>query len=206
MSIKVEVFCDSGYSANTYLIYDNTKCIVVDPANSIKTLKKFIGNRQLMGVLLTHGHYDHFMELSNLLKEFNVKVYLHQNAYKKLMNDNLSCAILFGKTFKIDLDENHIVFVNESSKLDFDFVQVKVLYTPGHTNCSVVYQIDDLLFCGDLLFPMSVGRNDLPTGNVILLNESLKRIKKMEQNVIVHPGHDEIFLLKDALKFNPYLK
>ena len=88
----------------------------------------------------------------------------------------------------------------------FDFIKVKVLYTPGHTNCSVAYQIDDLLFCGDLLFPMSVGRNDLPTGNIILLNESLKKIKKMEQNIIVHPGHDEIFLLKDALKFNPYLK
>jgi glyoxylase-like metal-dependent hydrolase (beta-lactamase superfamily II) len=70
----------------------------------------------------------------------------------------------------------------------------------------MLYQIDKMIFCGDVLFPMSVGRNDLPTGNIVSLTDSLKRIKKMEHDIMMYPGHDEVFVLSDALKFNPYLK
>ena len=63
-----------------------------------------------------------------------------------------------------------------------------------------------MLFCGDVLFSNSIGRSDLPTGNVVVLNNTLSRIKKMEHTLIVYPGHDECFILRDALKYNPYLK
>ena len=206
MNFKVEVFCDAGYHANTYLIYNNEKCIVVDPANNIKTLKKYIGDRDLVGILLTHGHYDHFIELFNLLKEFDTLVYMHKNAYKKILDNNLSCASLFGCLDNFELKKEQVVFVDEGNKIDFGFVQIKTMYFPGHTNCSMLYQIDKMIFCGDVLFPMSVGRNDLPTGNIVSLTDSLKRIKKMEHDIMMYPGHDEVFVLSDALKFNPYLK
>ena len=206
MNFKVDVFCDAGYRANTYLIYNNEKCIVVDPANNIKTLKKYIGGRDLVGILLTHGHYDHFIELFNLLKEFDTLVYMHKNAYKKILDNNLSCALLFGCMDNFELKKEQVVFVDEGNKIDFGFVQVKAMYFPGHTNCSILYQIDKMIFCGDVIFPMSVGRNDLPTGNIVSLTDSLKRIKKMEHDIMMYPGHDEVFVLSDALKFNPYLK
>ena len=65
MSFLVESFCDAGYLANSYLIYNDKNCILIDPANNLKTLKQFIGNRNLVGILLTHGHYDHFIKLFN---------------------------------------------------------------------------------------------------------------------------------------------
>ena len=206
MSLLVESFCDAGYLANTYLIYNNECCIVIDPANNIKTLKKFIGERKLVGIFLTHGHYDHFVRLIDLLKEFDVKVYMHKNAYKKILDNNLSCATLFGcyEEFKLEFDK--VIFLDEGSTLDLGNIKIKVLYHPGHTNCSLSYKIDNMLFCGDVLFPMSVGRNDLPTGNIVSLTNTLSKIKKMEHNLIVYPGHDELFILSDALKNNPYLK
>lgn len=206
MSYKIEVFCDASYRANTYLIYNNEKCIIVDPANNIKTLKKYIGERHLVGILLTHGHYDHFMELFNLLNEFDTLVYMHKNAYKKIFDNSLSCASIFGCYDKFELKEEQVVFVDEGKKIDFGFVNVKAMYFPGHTNCSMMYQIDKMVFCGDVIFPLSVGRNDLPTGNIVSLCESLKRIKKMEHDVVMYPGHDNVFILDSALRFNPYLK
>ena len=90
MNLLVETFCDSGYLANSYLVYNDKYCILIDPANNIKTLKQFIGERKLLAVFLTHGHYDHFVRLFDLLKEFECKVYMHKNAYKKILDNNLS--------------------------------------------------------------------------------------------------------------------
>lgn len=206
MNLKVEVFCDAGYLANSYLIYNDKYCILVDPANNLKTLKQFIGDKTLVGILLTHGHYDHFVKLFDVLKEFDTMVYMHKNAYKKILDNNLSCAYLFGCTDKFILDLNKVSFLDDGMKIKLGNIDVKVLYQPGHTNCSLSYKIDNMLFCGDVLFPMSVGRSDLPTGNVVLMNNTLSKIKKMEHNLMVYPGHDAMFELSDALKHNPYLK
>lgn len=206
MSLSVESFCDAGYLANSYLIYNNELCILIDPANNIKTLKQFIGAKKIVGVFLTHGHYDHFVRLFDLIKEYDCKIYMHKNAYKKILDNNLSCATLFGCYDKFEIDQNKVIFIDEGINVELGGIKIKVFYHPGHTNCSLSYKIDNMLFCGDVLFPMSVGRSDLPTGNVIILNNTLSRIKKLEHSLIVYPGHDEKFLLNDALKYNPYLK
>ena len=206
MGLLVECFCDAGYLANTYLIYNNEYCVVVDPANNIKTLKQFIGERKLIGIFLTHGHYDHFVRLFDLIREFDCSIYMHKNAYKKILDNKLSCAALFGcyDEFKLELDK--VIFLDEGASLSLGDTKIKVFYHPGHTNCSLSYKIENMLFCGDVLFSNSIGRSDLPTGNVVVLNNTLSRIKKMEHTLIVYPGHDECFILRDALKYNPYLK
>ena len=206
MDLSVEVFCDAGYLANSYLVYNNESCILIDPANNIKTLRSFIGNRKLVGVFLTHGHYDHFIRLFDIIKEFDCNVYMHKNAYKKILDNNLSCATLFGCYNKFELDQSKVNFIDEGSNIDLGEIKIKVLYHPGHTNCSLSYKINNMLFCGDVLFESSIGRSDLPTGNVITLNNTLTRIKKMEHNLLVYPGHDDVFMLSDAIKYNPYLK
>lgn len=206
MNLLVESFCDYGYSANSYLIYNDKYCILVDPANNLKTLKQFIGDKTLVGILLTHGHYDHFIKIQDCLKEFNCQIYMHKNAYKKILDNKLSCAELFGVYDKFIVDEQRVSFLDEGASLTLGDILIKALYHPGHTNCSLSYKISNMLFCGDVLFPLSIGRSDLPTGNVVVLNNTLSRIKKMEHSLIVYPGHDESFVLSDALKYNPYLK
>lgn len=206
MNLFVETFCDSGYLANSYLVYNDNYCILIDPANNIKTLKQFIGNRKLLGVFLTHGHYDHFVRVVDLLKEFDCFVYMHKNAYKKILDNNLSCATFFGCFKQFVLEETRVVFIDEGINIDLEGIKIKVFYHPGHTNCSLSYKIENMLFCGDVLFSNSIGRSDLPTGNVVVLNNTLSRIKKMEHTLTLYPGHDECFSLSDALKHNPYLK
>ncbi len=206
MNLKVESFCDYGYTANSYLIYNQEVCIIIDPANNLKTLKQFIGTKKVLGIFLTHGHYDHFIKLNDYLKEFKCNVFMHKNAYKKILDNTLSCANLFGINDNFNIDLNCVSFIDEGAILSLEDIQIKVLYHPGHTNCSLSYLIDNMLFCGDVLFPMSVGRTDLPTGNVVILKNTLTRIKKMNHSILVYPGHDEKFVLSDALKYNPYLK
>ena len=104
------------------------------------------------------------------------------------------------------LIEKSVIFVDNGSTIKFDNEIINVLFHPGHTNCSVSYLLHDKLFCGDVLFPNSIGRTDLPTGNNSAMIDTLKRIKKMQGDLTVYPGHDEVFYLSDAVKNNPYLK
>ena len=206
MNIKIDNFCDNQLNANTYLISFADSCLIVDPANDLKILKRYIGDKKILGILLTHGHYDHFKSLFELLKNEDVTVYMHKNAVNKLSSPSLSVSSLFNKNDLEKIDDKKIKIVNDGDVLTFNDLKVKCLYLPGHTSCSVGYLILDNLFSGDTLFLDSVGRRDLPTGDYLALKKSLEKIKKLDKRIVVYPGHDQAFVLEDALKVNQYLK
>lgn len=198
---SIDVFT-KGSSSNTYLIDTTPGYILVDPSNNYNYISKITKDKKIIAILLTHGHYDHFIEIN---KYEGIPIYLHKKAYTKLLDSNESCAKLFNQEFKLSIKESLFNFVQEQV-LEIEGIKIQVILLPGHSNCSVAYLIDNNLFVGDTLFLDSVGRWDLPTGNYITLKESLKRIKSLNHNLICYPGHDESFVLSDACFYNPYLK
>lgn len=206
MNYKIEVFCDNDQNANTYLVYNDSSCIIIDPANSPKTLKNYIENRKIEGIFLTHGHYDHFRVLSEVLELSDCNVYMHKNAGKKIQDLKSSYAIFFKTSTLPIIDEKRISFVDDGNLVCVGPFSIKCWYTPGHTNCMMSYIIDDNLFSGDFLFKDSIGRTDLDTGSVIRMMQSLKMLKTLKVNYNVYPGHGESTTLNDELKYNHYLK
>lgn len=206
MELKIESFCDEGINSNTYLIYSDNECIIIDPSNNLKTLKKYIENRKVLGIFITHGHFDHFKKVEELLCEYDTTVYMHKNAYKKMSDINSSCAVMFNHRVPTFIDLSKIVFIDDNKQIVLNDFIIKCLYLPGHSNCSIGYLIDNNLFIGDVLFLSTIGRYDLPTGNFIILRQTLDKIKKLDKNLMIYPGHDFSFKLEYALKFNDYLK
>lgn len=205
--IEVEVLCEHPNNANTYFIYNGSDAIIVDPANDIRSIKTFLKNKNLKAVLLTHGHYDHFKTLSKVLKEYDVKCYMHKKALSKLKNVDTSCARMFGCNTEEQIEENQVHFVSDGTVVDIDGMIVKCIYKPGHTDCSMVYIIDNIMFSGDFLFNEGIGRFDLPTSSGIMMRNSLHEIVQFgkKQDYIVYPGHGDITTLFYELKNNPYL-
>ena len=206
MPYKIEVFCDNDLNANTYVVYDEISCIVIDPANDEKFLEKFIGNRQVLGVFLTHGHYDHFKGLNAFLKKYPVKCYMHKSAYNKLLDPTLSYAATFKYPFPMVIDETLVHFLHDGMHLDFPSFTIKAWYTPGHTDCMMSYIIDNNLFSGDFLFHGSIGRTDLATSNKDKMYKAIMEIKSRKTNYLVYPGHGEATTLEDEKIHNLYLK
>jgi len=83
--------------------------------------------------------------------------------------------------------------------------EFEVIYTPGHTSDSItVYFVEDgLMFTGDFLFKGTVGRMDLPTGNLRDMKNSLIKISKYP-NVKIYPGHGDFTTLDFERKNNIY--
>lgn len=204
--IKIETFCDHFNNANTYLITNDRYAIIIDPANNIKTLERFIGEKQVLGIFLTHGHYDHFKSLRELLKKYDVSIYLHKEAYKKINDINNSFAYAFGCNELSFIGEEKCIFVNDSNLIKLDEFEIKVKYLPGHTNCSVAYIIENNMFVGDVVFKNSIGRTDLPTGKSIAMMESINYFKRLKTNFNIYPGHDEETCVNELFKINPYFR
>ena len=198
-------FCDSFDNSVTYLIKNNNKAIVVDPANDIRIMEKYLDGVEILGIFLTHGHYDHFKELDSLLKVHKSIVYLHQQALNKLANKELSCAVYFGSDKEIKLDEGNYYLLKDRETLNIGGMSIKILYLPGHTNCSIGLLIGKDLFSGDVLFSNSVGRYDLPTGSFSATLSTINTLKKMDENITIHPGHESSFKLSTAKVNNSYM-
>lgn len=205
MQYNIEVFCDNDLNANTYLIYNETSCFCIDPANNVNILSKYIGDRTLLGIFLTHGHYDHFRSLDKLIEKYDCLVYLHKNAFNKLSNVKSSYALMFGCYKPLELSTDKVVFVKDNDKINLDEFMITCWYTPGHTDCMMSYILDDNLFSGDFIFKGSIGRCDLETSDKKKMYNSLNNLKLRKVNYHIYPGHDTSTTLEEEKKENIYL-
>ncbi len=97
-------------------------------------------------------------------------------------------------------------YYDEGDTLPLGSLTVAVLYTPGHTAGGVTLKIGDALFVGDTLFAGSMGRTDLPGGDMQEELASLRRIASLEGDYAVYPGHMDATTLAREKQFNPYLR
>lgn len=190
--------------SNTYLVGNENEFVIIDPSVDIRNIlyiiRKSFSKSKLVGIVLTHGHYDHFVSIEEVQKQFSVPVYISKEDLPKLTNLNLSCGFFFGLTSLPKI--NNIIPLQQDLKLGN--LNFKVINTPGHTSGSVCLKIEDALFTGDTLFNDGVGRTDLPTGNVNKLNESLKLLMKMDESLKVYPGHGPSSTIGYEKNYNYY--
>lgn len=116
-------------------------------------------------IVNTHDHYDHNGGNEFFKNKTNGKIVQHSNG------------------------KNGEIKVNDKDTLKFGDVEVEILHTPGHTNCSICLLAEDNLLTGDTLFVGKVGGT---SGEVNGKEEfdSLNKIMKLGPNTKVWPGHD----------------
>lgn len=200
---EIETLYDRLWS-NTYIVGNQTDCFIIDPSNDIRNIKKLVNNRNVLGIFLTHGHFDHFKTLVDTMNLYDAKIYLHKEALNKLKNPNSSCSNMFGYNTIIDLENNQYQIVHNGDKIKLNDFEIKVLTTPGHTNCSICFMLDNVIFSGDTLFETGVGRWDLPTGNVVELTKSIKMLLGLKNDYRVYPGHGENTSIFKEIITNPF--
>lgn len=175
------------YQTNCYVVYDNDSLngIIIDPGESEEGVSKLLKdtNVNLKGVFLTHGHVDHSASVNYLIGLFpDIRVYVSSIDNNRMKNGDF----IFGEA----PIEDNVVHVKENDELVFDNLRIKVIETPGHSDGSVCYLINNVLFSGDTIFRGSYGRFDLPGGNGIILMKSIKeKLLKLDGNTLVYPGH-----------------
>lgn len=200
--MEVLTLCENLNNSNTYVVGTSNEVIVIDPSNDYRSIKKLINGRKLLGIFLTHGHYDHFKSVIKMLEIYDCLLYLNKEAYKKLSDPLSSCSIYFGQQEPYIVDQSRVKFIGDGQKITLGEINLKVLHTKGHTNCSICLIIDDLLFSGDTLFNNGIGRYDLPTASLTDLTNSIKMLLNLKTDYKVFPGHNEPTTIFEEAKSN----
>ena len=174
--------------------------MLIDPASKAEKLIDILDNDNLVGILLTHGHFDHIKAVDGLYEKYHCPVYLNKEDSSIARDKN--SGVDFGIVSYISCPINDIY---EGRKEIKEFV-FDCVYTPGHTKGSVIYIFDNNIFTGDTLFKGSIGRTDLQGGDLSELKHSLKLFKELKGEYNIFPGHEEPTTLSQELLNNQYLK
>ena len=137
-------------NVNTYfLVNDEGQAVVIDSGENYKKVKAVeeLYNVKIKAVLLTHAHFDHCGNAKKLQDDGAIICVSELDSLKLLNDDNLSSA--FGRKFEYLTADRTF---NDGDVLDICGIKIKVIATPGHTNGSVCFLVDNLLFTGDTLF------------------------------------------------------
>lgn len=187
------------YQTNTYLVINNNDVIVIDPVSKTDRIQSLLKeNESIVGICLTHGHFDHIGAVDDLVNVYKCPVYIHEDDYELTQDPEKN----YSQTKKIKL-KSKLLFYSERTKIkSFDF---EVIHTPGHTKGSVCLRFDENLFTGDTLFKGSIGRTDLYGASPQEMKQSLRTLRSLNENYNIFPGHDGSTTLFDELKRNPYL-
>ena len=171
--IDVKTFQCNPVQENCFIVSDETKeAVVIDCGAFFDAERKGVVNYlkenglALRHVLCTHAHFDHIFGLDTLYATFNVKPRLHA-ADRFLYEDmDRQTAMFFGSGYGRPMPPLGEDLVN-GEHISFGNQDIEVLHTPGHSPGSVLFYIEKekMLFAGDTLFRMSVGRTDLEGGS-----------------------------------------
>ncbi len=192
-----------AFGANCYMVSTNEAALLIDVFELTQVVRDFINaNREKqMMILTTHRHFDHVAGIYDARALSGAKVAVHQLDACGLENTKDSLADMFSvsqNTFKPD------VLINDGDVINIGDIAVKVIHTPGHTEGSVCFIIENVIFSGDTLFRQSVGRVDFPAGSESELRNSLKKLFALNEDYTVYPGHYEPTTIFYEKKYNPY--
>lgn len=203
MNIKSEV--QGAFGANCYMVSTEKAALLIDASEFSDEVRTFLEENRKKEILIlaTHRHVDHVAGLFEARRYSAADVAIHREDACGLSDTDQSLATTFGiwqNPFTADrlLEDGDVLKVGD--------LTVSVLHTPGHTDGSVCFIVENMLFSGDTLFYLSIGRTDFPTGSIDKMQKSLRKLFSLDRDYMVYPGHGEITTLYYEKKYNPYYK
>lgn len=196
--MRIQTIVPRTFASNCYILSGSGQALVVDPSVSPETIYAALDGNTLVGILLTHGHFDHIASIDKLRDEKNIPVYIHKNDAEMLTDSKKNAFYTF---FHRDTCYSPAdVLLEDGDEIHLGNETVKAISTPGHSRGSVCYDCGSFLVTGDTLFADSIGRCDLYGGSDEDIRASLTKLEKSyPQDMRIYPGHGTTSRLGAAL-------
>jgi glyoxylase-like metal-dependent hydrolase (beta-lactamase superfamily II)/rhodanese-related sulfurtransferase len=185
---------DSVSSTYTYLLasHPGGEALMIDPV--LEKVDRYIQlleelNLKLVKAIDTHVHADHITGLGAL-------------------RDRTKCITVMGRESQVDVVSMR---VSDGDPIDIEGISLKALYTPGHTDDSYCFAMNDRVFTGDTLFIRGTGRTDFQNGDPAQEYDSIfNKLLKLPDDTLVYPAHDykgdTVSTIGEERAFNPRLQ
>jgi glyoxylase-like metal-dependent hydrolase (beta-lactamase superfamily II) len=156
----------------SYIVFDehDKVGVIIDPSWDLEKILEFLEKNKISAkyIINTHTHFDHVLGNDQVAEITKAAIIQHEKS--SLKKDR-------------SVREGEIINVGQ--------VELEVLYTPGHSEDSICLIVDkEDIITGDTLFVGNIGRVDLPGSSPDSMYDSLSRIAKLEDSLVVYPGHN----------------
>ena len=189
-----EQLFDAKSSTYTYIVSSGKgrEALIIDPVientnEYIRILKNL--DLKLVKVIDTHIHADHISGLNELSK---------RTKCSKIMGEQSASEV-------IDIR------VKDNEKIKIENIELISMHTPGHTDCSYSFVMNDRVFTGDILLINGTGRTDFQNGSSHdAYNSLFNKLLKLPEKTLVYPAHDyngkKYSTIKNEKRNNPRLQ
>lgn len=213
--MKIKTFPVNPFQMNSYVYYcENTlEGMIIDPGYYTKyeqdELIDFLNEHKIKikYIINTHGHIDHVLGSAFAVEQFQVPNYIHEEdlfLYNRAEHQGLLYGIQAGKMPPVSN------FITEDSVFTLGNNLIKVIHTPGHSPGGICLydRAEKVIFCGDLIFRLSIGRTDLPGGDYDTIINSIrtKLLDVFDDDYRLLPGHSESTTIGYEKENNPFLR
>ena len=189
-------------SSNMYIICTSSGCYVIDPSVAPEKIPCDERPEELTAILATHGHFDHIDAVDKWHERYNdIRVYASRYDFICFEDPEYNASSDFALERKYRTVPEDINSLNISG--------INVIETPGHYKGSVCILFEEgderCLFSGDTLFSGSIGRTDLKGGSWKDMESSLRKLRYLNPDTSVYPGHGPSTTIGHELLFNSFL-
>ncbi len=203
---KVHTLIVGQLQTNCYILQSQDVALIIDPGDEAERIVRFIKDIGVKParIVATHAHFDHVLGVDGVRKAIKIPFSIHQDDLPMLQSMNARVRQFMGVEVppppKVD------GYLKEGELIKLGDLAVKVIHTPGHSPGSISLIAGDCVFTGDALFNQSIGRTDLPGGDLRTLVRSIvDKLFKLDGETVVYPGHGPETTIGDEKLANPFV-
>ncbi len=213
--LNIQRFVCNPYQENTYVVSDETgQCVIIDCGayfdDERMSLVEYITGNSLTPVhlLCTHGHFDHCMGIDVVYETFGLEPELSKKDEMLVTHMKDQAMLFLGIEYEREIPPIGR-FLAKGDVVEFGNHRLSVIETPGHTPGGISFYCEEekVVFTGDTLFQMSIGRTDFEGGNDHDMHHSLVEVlAKLPAETVVWSGHGPKTTIGTEVMTNPYMR
>ena len=205
----VKTLVVGSFAANCYVVGSSStmKGMIIDPGAEAATILRTV---QQMGlsvslIVLTHAHIDHVGAVRAVKEKTHAQFALHEAEKVLVFASPMRMLTALGLT-PVKSPPQPDRLLKDDDRIDIDDLHFGVLHTPGHSTGGICLLGHGVVFSGDTLFKLGIGRTDFPGCSHERLIKSIQdKLMVLPDETIVYPGHGPSTTIGDERRGNPFL-
>src|SRR2546427_8923546 len=204
--IKLHTLVVGRLQTNCYILQSDSTALIIDPGDEPERILRFLDDIAVKPsqIIATHTHFDHVLGVGAIRSALKIPFLIHRDDLSML--ESMQSRVRQFMGFEVPPPPKVDGYLKDGELLKLGDKTIRVLHTPGHSPGSISLSGEGYVLTGAALFNQSIGRTDLPGGDLQTLVQSIKeRLFKLGDETIVYPGHGPETTIGDENLANPFV-
>jgi len=206
----IKMLAVGSFAANCYIVgsSETKQGMIIDPGAEAGTILRTVQQTGLSIslIVITHAHIDHVGALHEVQEKTHAQFAIHEAERGLLLSSPMRMLTSLGIS-PVKSPPRPDRLLRDGDRVDIGDLHFKVLYTPGHSAGGICLSGHGIVFSGDTLFKLGVGRTDFPGMSHERLMKSIQeKLMVLPDETVVYPGHGPPTTIGDERRGNPFLQ